>query len=82
MCAVSLLCSECLNLFWNVLLHCHCLFSGEEFDDVHIPDERQEPQQVAQREAISQVAQQLRTLGDQYTEQHGNNFTVSHVQLY
>lgn len=54
---------------------------GEEFDDVHIPDERQEPQQVAQREAISQVAQQLRTLGDQYTEQHGNNFTVANSTL-
>ena len=41
--------------------------SGEEADEVYIPEAQREPQQVAERQAVCEVAHLLRDLGDRCT---------------
>ena len=54
-------------------------FADQEVDEVYIPDERQEPEQLARQQEICEVARQLRELGDRYTDKYGPNLNVSDV---
>ena len=51
--------------------------SGEETDEVYVLEAQREPQQVAEREAVCEVAHMLRDLGDRYTKEYGQPLVVS-----
>ena len=53
----------------------------EECDEVYIPPEQQDPEQVTQRQAIREVARELQTLGDQFAEKYGASLNRADTNL-
>ena len=53
----------------------------EECDEVYIPPEQQNPEQVTQQQAIREVARELQTLGDRFAEKYGDRLNRADLNL-